>query len=155
MVVAYATVEEDVQSTIFTIINNDTTSITFHNNETGTLANNVTVLDGIPQNLVINTGFPYVLVQTPYITEERSTKNKFGLQVTSPIEIFDKKEKNVRRIIGAIRSALSSNQATTRAIHLTNMLIKSTPMTRTIGDTSKIYNGHLRVRYKVYVGVNG
>jgi len=155
MVIAYATVEEQVQSAIFNIINTDTTSITFHNDEVGTLASNVTVLDGIPQNLVMNTGFPYVLVQTPYLLENRMTRNKLDMRITIPIEIYDKKEKNVRRITGAIRNAISTKQTTTRSLHLTNMIIETPPMSRNIGETSKIYNGHVRVKYKVQVGLNG
>ncbi len=149
MVVNYNTILEDVQSQIHTILSSDTTSITFHNGVIGTIASNIKVLDGVPETLVRNVGFPYILVQTPYTSESRIAQNKFRVIINVPIEVYDTVEKNVRRITDTIRKILKSSQATTRAIQLYEYHADTVSLSRQIIDTGKtVYTGNVNIEYR-------
>jgi len=107
----YSSIYDTVQSTIHDILTNDTTLTALTTN----------ILDGEPKNLMKGIGFPYVIINTPSISDENRlslSNTTFGCNVIVPISVYDKVEKNVRRVSDAVRRALKSNQNTTRTQHL-------------------------------------
>lgn len=84
------------------------------------------ILDGIPTNLYRGVGFPYIVVNTPTVSDDRYTQTQIRSMLTFTIEIYDKKENNVREIADAIKNCLYSEQAQLREKRLTHMVIKNT-----------------------------
>lgn len=100
----YGIIESNVQSTIYGILSADSSIATMTNN----------IMDGMPPNLSKGLGFPYIIIHTPTVEEQRLTNTKFFDLVTVHIQIYDKKEGNVRQLAGYVRNALRTNQSTTR-----------------------------------------
>jgi len=88
------------------------------------------ILDGIPTSLYRGTGFPYIIVHTPTIRCDRYTQTKMRVMIAFNIEVYDKKEGNVRKLGDAIRNLLYTQQSALRENRFTNMTIKSTSISR-------------------------
>lgn len=151
----YANLSETLQSTVFTIISTDSTSLTFTDangsNITATLQNDMTVLDGMPEKMLRAEGFPYTIVRTPTRNEEPKGNNpaKSIVALTQEIEIWTKREGDARIWFDAIINALRSNQASTRA---EKFYIHSTPTSdivpTTLDDESVVWNLTMSVMYR-------
>lgn len=104
MTSTYGTILNNLQSTVYNIIKNDST----------VQSKTTNVMDGVPAQMIRGVGFPYILVHTPEGSEERVTITKFKVNATVHIEVVSKTESIVRETADAVRDALRSNQSTTR-----------------------------------------
>jgi hypothetical protein len=98
-----------VQKTIWNILNTDST-VKFY-----IPAENI--IDQIPAKLLQGQGFPYIIVHSPTIAEDPltlGTTRKTAVKIDVVVEIYDRKQMNVRSLADAVRNAISSNQNTTK-----------------------------------------
>ena len=107
--VDYTNVLNTVQQNVYQILTNDSTVTT--SSTYGT----VNIMDGMPAMFWRNKGFPYILVRTPSIEEERITQTRFRATTRVPIEIYSRKESTVRQLADAVRTALYNYRHTTAA----------------------------------------
>lgn len=104
MTTTFATLRNNIQSTIHEILKADAVVKTYTSN----------FYDGIPSDATRG-GFPYIINHTPRISPTRITMTKFKNVSVSRIEVVSQKEGNVRKLADAVTDALYRNQDTTRA----------------------------------------
>lgn len=98
--------------------------------------------DQIPPDLERGGGFPYIIINSPTISEERLTlgpARKFKDKVFLAVEIYSKIQKNVREVADAVRSALVSNQDTSRGGGLYWLNITRTSLAHTFYAGEETY----------------
>jgi len=98
-----------VQKTIWNILNTDAT-VKFW-------IPAVNIIDQIPAKLLQGQGFPYIIVHSPTIAEEALTlgpTRKTQIKINIVVEIYDRKQCNLRSLADAVRNAISTNQNTTK-----------------------------------------
>ena len=108
---------QTLQSNIISILQADTTLLTFtHANKTtdSQSLSKLTIVDGIPAGLLRGEGFPYIIVHTPEIDSTRLTMRKHKEEMTIHIEIIDRMEGNVRILLDGVISAINNAQVTTK-----------------------------------------
>jgi len=116
-VTTLANVVQTLQSDVLNILRADSASITitYPNGLTGTITlSDCKILDGVPMKTIWEGGFPLILVHTPEVEESRLTLTKHRSEMTTQIEILDKREGNVRVLVDAVKDALHNAQATTK-----------------------------------------
>ena len=102
-----------VQKTIWNILNADTMVRYWIPAEN--------IIDQIPTKLLQGQGFPYIIVHSPTIAEEVLTlgpTRKMQAKINIVVEIYDRKQCNVRQLADAVRNALATNQTTTKGAFL-------------------------------------
>lgn len=155
----YSNISDKLQSTVFGIINADSTSLTFKDANgsdiTATLQDDMTVLDGIPEKLLRGEGFPYVIIRTPTRAEvvKGNNPSKSIVILNQEIEIWTKKEGDGRIWFDAIANSLRSNQATTRVekFYIHEGIDLSDVSPTTFDDESVAWNLTLNIKYR-FVG---
>jgi len=70
------------------------------------------VIDGVGTKTTRDVGFPRIHVRAAEVKEARLTQTKFRLDAETEIEVFSRKEVNVRTIGDAVRDALKTKQYT-------------------------------------------
>jgi hypothetical protein len=118
--IPYSTIVDSSQEALVTILKDDATIAAYTTN----------ILDGIPTSLLRGTGFPYLIVHTPVVKEERYTQTRFKIMLDFRIQVFDKKESNLRPLIDAVRNCLKTYQSYERQYRLTNFTINSSDLSR-------------------------
>lgn len=99
--VTYANFLTEAQSNLWSLLRADTTIATYTKN----------VLDGIPLGLTKGTGFPYVIVPTPEVSDEHYlTFTKKIESISFRVDVFDRKESVLRSLCDAIRNACETNK---------------------------------------------
>ena len=99
--IKYKNIATELQSNVFNLINN-------------AYGSSYNVMDGMPAGLWSGRGFPYVLVHTPEVSDEKITQTKWRMTATLTIEIVSPQESTVRIIYDEIRNLLKTNQTATR-----------------------------------------
>lgn len=96
----YANLQTEIQSAIYDLLNSN--------------ISNVTVVDGLPNELMRGTGFPYIIVRTPNPQDNNITFSSTFVETTVPveIEIWSQQESVVRSISDSVREVLLTNVAT-------------------------------------------
>ena len=118
--ISYSTIVDSSQGALVSILKDDDTIADYTTN----------VFDGVPTSLLRGTGFPYVVVHTPTLKEDRYTQSRFRVMLDFRIQIYDKKESNLRPLADAVRNCLKTYQSYERAYRLTNFTINSTDLGR-------------------------
>lgn len=113
---------QTLQSNLITIINSNSTSLTFTSPDGTTISrslSNFKVVDGLPVELLRGAGMPTIIVHTPEETTMRHTQELYKSLLEVEMEIFDKREGNVRIIADGIRNAIfnSTNLGTLRDLN--------------------------------------
>jgi len=100
--VTYANFLTEAQANLWNLLKANATVLSYTKN----------VLDGVPIGLTEGTGFPYVIVPTPTVTEEKYITFSKKIQTVSfKIDIFDRKE-SVSRLLGdAVKNCIETNKA--------------------------------------------
>ena len=141
--VTYANFLSEAQSNLWTLLKADATLATYTKN----------VLDGIPLGLTKGTGFPYVIVPTPEVTDEHYlTFSKKIEAVSFKVEVFDRKESVLRNVCDAIRNCVGS-AANTKIFGNTYGMYKFLNATTSLGydiqeDNSVVYNYTMTLTYE-------
>jgi len=108
---------QTLQSSIITILKADTATLSFTHADdevtTRTLSD-LSIMDGVPVQLIKGIGFPHIIVHTPEENTERLTLTKFKTEFNVHIEIIDRYEGNVRILTDAVKDALHNAQTTTK-----------------------------------------
>ena len=113
---SFSQIVQNLQSDIITILNTDTTTTTFTYSDSTTATrslSNFKIVDGMPSDLLKGTGFPYIIVHTP--TERTSKKTlsaKYQSMLEIQIEVYDRREGNVRILIDMVRDAIKRGIST-------------------------------------------
>lgn len=128
------------QGNLWTLIRNDVTVSAITKN----------VLDGIPVGLTAGTGFPYVIVPTPEVTNgERVTLNSKREHVTFKVSVFDRKESVLRTLCDAIRNAVETNKNVFAGYGMYQYMNTSTSLSYVIQeDNAVVYNYVLSFEYE-------
>ena len=139
----YATVRNNVQSTIYGILSTDTTITT-------TLGC-THILDGSLYKLTEERGFPYIVINTPtsFHNNRVIDNSNFTQEITVSITVASIQESVVRQLADAVIGALNSKQSVTRAAKLNWFKLLSTnlrPFLMDNGDTVHLYE--INVGYK-------
>ena len=123
----YKNIEDELHTAVYNIIKNDPDISSYTTN----------IYDGIPVQLRRGTGFPYIIVHTPTVREDQITVTKSMVDSTIQTEIIDKKESNVRILVGLVRHALKINRVTLRGNTFYLYNIGRTNLNRTIVSDEK------------------
>jgi hypothetical protein len=99
-VIAYENVSSELQSQIREILADSSSN---------TYALTQNVMDGMPIDLIKGRGFPYVLVHSPVISEDRLTMSKFIMTANVRIEIISEQEQHARSVYDAVRQDLKED----------------------------------------------
>jgi len=133
----YANASSNIQTTIYNLLNSN--------------LSNVNVLDGTPKQLMKGTGFPYVIVRTPTLSDDNIVLNNRFAEVTAvmEIEIWSEKESVVRSFYDSIRSIFRDNLSTTEGIKIFNYVISSSTLaTFQVSENKTVHKMTLLARFK-------
>ena len=140
----YATVRNNIQSTLYTILTTNTAvkALCTH------------VLDGSIYKISEERGFPYIIVNTPSTFHGNRVidNSTFTQEIAVDIVVASIKESVVRTLADAVINALATSQSTTRAAKMNWFRLINTnlrPYRMDNGDTVHLYE--IRVGYK-FVG---
>ena len=155
MAVEYDNAVDDIQTTIRSILVNDTAEIVFLSagesvtNAGATLNNSCKILDGTPEKLLKGQVFPYIIIRPATFKESRLTNTKRVMILTTSIELYTRREQHIRVLMDAVRDALKRAQATTRAGNYFWYEIPRTDMTiQQLPNGEVVYLATLDVDYK-------
>ena len=137
----YATVRNNVQATIYTILSTDVTIATMTSH----------ILDGSIYKISEERGFPYIIINTPTTFHGNRVidNSNFTQEISVNIIVASIQESVVRQLADAVIGALGSNQATTRAAKMNWYKLLNTnlrPFLMDNGDTVHLYE--ITVGYK-------
>ena len=139
----YENLEDTLHTLIYNILKSDSNILSYTSN----------IYDGVPVQMRKGTGFPYIIVHTPIVRESQITGSKSRVTLRAHIEVIDKKESNVRKLSGYVRSALKSNRTITFEDNLFNYNISNTYLNRNYVDSEmRIPVWHMDI-YAEYSGV--
>ena len=123
---------DQLQTTLYFLLKEDTNVASFV--QLGT--NKFNIYDGDPTTQG-RIGFPYIVIHTPTFVETRFTQTKRWLDFTVRIELYDKKEKNVRQLTDAVRTALATGESRTKVKgYFEQRIINSTLSSTFLNDES-------------------
>jgi len=114
--IEYSNVSNELHTQVLSILQSDSTI-------SGKTSN---VMDGSPKELWKGRGFPYILVHTPVVSEEKKTQTKFMMVARMKIEIVSIQESKVRALYDNVRNALKTNRKTISVNHAYNYVNAST-----------------------------
>jgi len=141
----YGNLQDNAQSTVHGIVNADSIVQGFTKN----------IVDGVPEGLTRGVGFPYVVIPTPTVSEERLTFTLKKVFVEFPIEIWTTRESVCRKLSDAVRNTLKTNLSTTEAAYLKDFNVTSSGVSPTIlPDGKTVYTNIIRVRFE-WIGSGG
>jgi len=107
------------------------------------------VLDGVPTELIKGTGFPYIIVHMPRISEDTLRIRRKRVIILSTIEVWDKRESVVRTLCDAIRQAVVDGDSSMKAEGFFERNIDSSGLDFTIlTDNTALYTGTITISYK-------
>jgi hypothetical protein len=139
--VTYANFLTEGQANLWNLLKADATVLSYTKN----------ILDGVPLGLTEGTGFPYIIVPTPTVSEEHYiTFSKKIETVVFRIDIFDRKE-SVSRLLGdAVRSCIETNKATFGTSYgMYRFINASTSLSYVrVDDRSVVYDYALNIEYE-------
>jgi len=140
MAVAYATLLNDVQSEIHTILSTDATVIGF----------TTKIVDGLPYtDMQRGRGFPYIKIPIGTLAESQKTMGKIMVIISVPITVYTRKASTLRQLSDAIRNALKTNQNVTEGLALHNFFPTATsPNEFLLPDKKPLYEYSILVQYK-------
>jgi hypothetical protein len=102
--IEYDDIAVELQALVINILRNDSAIAVLTTN----------ILDGFPSSLWKNRGFPYILVHTPMVEDQRITTTKFRCVANLEVEVISHEENIARQLYDLVRKALKNNQDTTR-----------------------------------------
>lgn len=119
----YGEVVNQLQETLYWLVREDSNIASYV--QVG--ENKFNIYDGNPTSQS-QIGFPFIIIHTPTIAEERLTFSKTTVTLLTKIEIVDKKERNVRELADAVRAALVNKNERTRVKGFTNERIMNSTL---------------------------
>jgi hypothetical protein len=144
--VSLSTIRDDIQSTVYDILSTDTTVKTYTEN----------VYDGRPPKMAEGIGFPYIIVHTPSISREKLTftnsitNRRYSIECSTTLEVYSKKEGDLRKLMDAIEDSLFRGQDTTRGKQLFDLRIESDdPRSQPRTDGTNVWTINIIIYYIV------
>lgn len=149
MNVSYSNISNAVQTNLWTLISQDSTSVAFENGESQAMAT-MKIIDGSFPTEAKNLTFPLILVHSATPKDDYYSFTNLTSDIGLEVEVFATREKTVRLIIDRIRALLQSSQTTTRSQGVEFYKSTVTGISNSMVDNRIVHSANLIVSYRHY-----